>query len=225
VGVWGDLYLGDPGDPGDLDGAGGDLPGASDAGGPEPDAGRFVPDPFAPEPGARLFAAGERARYRADGSLEIRARQAPPASPQEAAPVAYVAPSNDLERAIAAVWREVLGVERIGVHETFFTAGGSSLKIAILSARLQRALGREIPVVDLFRHPTIAGLAHSLGAEAPAPPQQIEQHAEVGRARTEVRREALRHVQRRALRRTQAGPAGRPDGAPDDGRENDDPDG
>ena len=131
-------------------------------------------------------------------------RAALPAPSVETAAPAYVAPRNDLERAIGAVWCEVLGRERVGVEESFFRIGGSSLLLARLQVRLQQALGREIHMVELFRHPTIAGLAKSLGAEAPG----AEGRGDRVRARTENRRESMRQVEQRAERRRRERPRG-----------------
>src|SRR5206468_4843741 len=117
---------------------------------------------------------------------------------------------NDLERAIAAVWREVLGIERVGVQESFFQAGGSSLLLARLQSRLRESLARDVPFVELFQHPTIESLARHLGAldrpagEAPAE----EAPAERVRARTEARRESLRQIQQRGRRRRGSGGRG-----------------
>ncbi len=119
----------------------------------------------------------------------------------------YVAPRNDLERAIDAVWREVLGVEKVGVQESFFQAGGSSLLLARLQGRLRESLGRDVPFVELFQHPTIESLARHLqqaAGEAPA----AEAPAERVRARTDARRESLRQMQQRGRRR-QGGGGGR----------------
>jgi aryl carrier-like protein len=113
-----------------------------------------------------------------------------------------VAPRNDLERAIGAVWCEVLGRERVGVQESFFKIGGSSLLLARLQVRLRQALGRDIPFVELFRHPTIEGLAKSLGGEAPAAEARVDRV----RARTENRRESMRQVGERAQRRRKERP-------------------
>ncbi|HEV7506853.1 MAG TPA: amino acid adenylation domain-containing protein [Thermoanaerobaculia bacterium] len=73
------------------------------------------------------------------------------------------APRSGLERSIAEVWREVLGVEQVGVEDNFFDRGGHSLLLIRVHSRLQKLLDREIPVVDLFNHPTIAALARHLG--------------------------------------------------------------
>lgn len=77
--------------------------------------------------------------------------------------------SGPTERAVAEVWRAVLGVPRVGAADNFFEIGGHSLAIAAVQARLGSALGREIPIVDLFRHPTIRALAAHLDGGGPSP--------------------------------------------------------
>ncbi|HEX2188124.1 MAG TPA: amino acid adenylation domain-containing protein [Longimicrobiaceae bacterium] len=78
-------------------------------------------------------------------------------------------PRNALEDAVAAAWREALALERVGIHDNFFELGGHSLLLAQVHARLRETLGRDIPILDLFRFPTVAALAEHLGAgEAPA---------------------------------------------------------
>ena len=62
----------------------------------------------------------------------------------------YVAPSSDLERDVARVWREVLGVESVGVDDNFFDLGGDSLVAIQAMAQLKRELGMDIPVVSLY---------------------------------------------------------------------------
>ena len=74
----------------------------------------------------------------------------------------YVAPRNGLEEVIADIWREVLGVERIGVHDNFFESGGHSLLATQVVARLSRLLRVELPVRRMFESPTIAELARTL---------------------------------------------------------------
>ncbi|MEA2692360.1 MAG: hypothetical protein QOJ16_1747, partial [Acidobacteriota bacterium] len=75
---------------------------------------------------------------------------------------AWVAPRSQLEREIAAVWREVLKVERVGAEDNFFDLGGHSLLLVDAQARLTARLGREVPLLDLFRHPNVAALARHL---------------------------------------------------------------
>jgi len=140
----------------------------------------------------------------ANGKLDRDALPAPRAAAAEAA--AYVAPRNDLERAIGEVWREVLGLERVGVRESFFEAGGSSLLLARLQSRLRTAIGREVPFVELFRHPTIESLARSLEGGAPPPAAK----AESARARTDTRREAMRQLQQARGQRRSPRAGGKP---------------
>ncbi len=71
----------------------------------------------------------------------------------------YVAPRNALEEALTEMWQELLGVERVGIHDNFFDLGGDSLKAAIFVNRLQEFLGEIVYVVVLFDAPTIAELA------------------------------------------------------------------
>jgi amino acid adenylation domain-containing protein len=234
---------------------------------------RFVPDPFSRDAGARLYRTGDRARWRADGTLEfigrldgqvkirgfrvepgeievalrahpavadcavvaredgqgelrlvawvvgdaavaeLRAhlrrslpehmvpaafvplsalpmnangkvdRAALPAPDFSASAPAWAAPATELEETLAGLWREILGVDRVGRHDAFFELGGHSLKVGQLHARLRDALGRDVPVTDLFRFPTVASLAEHLAAEP-----GDERRAGVGKERASKRR-------------------------------------
>jgi amino acid adenylation domain-containing protein len=74
----------------------------------------------------------------------------------------HVAPRNELERQIAAIWGQVLGIEDVPVHTNFFDLGGHSLLLAQVRVQLTETLGRTIPIIDLFQYPTISGLAAHL---------------------------------------------------------------
>ncbi|MDX3229011.1 non-ribosomal peptide synthetase [Streptomyces sp. ME19-01-6] len=73
-----------------------------------------------------------------------------------------VAPQDDRERRIAALWREVLGVDTVGVHDNFFDLGGDSLRLATLQRRLEGAFGIELPVQRLFEHATVHAMARAI---------------------------------------------------------------
>ncbi|HSN85371.1 MAG TPA: non-ribosomal peptide synthetase, partial [Thermoanaerobaculia bacterium] len=220
---------------------------------PDLTAERFVPDPFAAEPGGRLFRTGDLGRQRPDGRIDFLGRvdhqlklrgfriepgeveavlrghpevldavvvarpldglpvlvayvvpagEAIPESalrdhlrnrlpahmipgrfvPLDALPLtsrgkvdrralpapdahrpglgeSFTAPRNRAEERIAALWAEVLGLDRVGVHDDFFELGGHSLLATRLLARLQADLGIEVPVRALFERPTVADLA------------------------------------------------------------------
>lgn len=79
----------------------------------------------------------------------------------------YVAPRTHLEKQIAQVWKEVLGIEHIGVQDDFFEIGGHSLNATRVILGLQSLLGRNITIRQLFLNPTIAELALELSAENP----------------------------------------------------------
>ncbi|HYW09431.1 MAG TPA: amino acid adenylation domain-containing protein [Longimicrobium sp.] len=251
VGVPGELWIG------------GDGVARGYLGRPALTAERFVPDPFSGLPGARLYRTGDRARRRADGTLDFMGRidfqvkvrgfrielgeiEAALASipgirqalaivredtPGDARIVAYVvpdggAPAHDAlrrelarhlpdymvpsalvtlaalpltpngktdraalpapdgaslardtipprtpaEATIAGFWREALGVERVGVEDNFFELGGHSLLVARVHARLTAAFPRQVTMLDMFRHTTVAALAAFVADDGEAPP-------------------------------------------------------
>jgi acyl transferase domain-containing protein len=91
----------------------------------------------------------------------------PSAQAQHARPnlqTEYVAPRNDLEKAIAGIWQELLGVDRVGVNDNFFELGGDSfLGIQVIS-RLKRQLGVKVSAVTLYEGPRVALLAEIINA-------------------------------------------------------------
>jgi acyl carrier protein len=70
----------------------------------------------------------------------------------------YVAPRNAAESTLAAIWAEVLLVERVGIHDDFLELGGDSLLASHVVARTFERLGIEIPIESLFERGTIAEL-------------------------------------------------------------------
>ncbi|HKQ62597.1 MAG TPA: amino acid adenylation domain-containing protein, partial [Candidatus Polarisedimenticolaceae bacterium] len=251
VGTMGELFVG------------GDGLARGYLGRPERTAECFVPDPFAAEPGARLYRTGDRVRFLSDGNLEFvgrvdrqvkirgfriepgeieavlaahprlaevavtaRAdalgdrrlvayavpRDGPPPATEELrafvrarlpdtmvpaaivlldafprttsgkidhgalpdpgpggapAPRPFVAPRTPLEAELVGVWQELLDVPQVGVQDGFFELGGHSILAIELIFRLERKLGRRLPVRTVFEGPTIEALARAL--EAPQP--------------------------------------------------------
>ncbi|SEK57678.1 amino acid adenylation domain-containing protein [Nonomuraea pusilla] len=95
-----------------------------------------------------------------NGKLD-RAALPAPGDPRPAAP--HVAPRTDLESLLAEVLGTVLGVEKVGVDDSFFDLGGQSLLALNLVSALREAHGLDLPVHVLFETPTVAGLAAYLG--------------------------------------------------------------
>ena len=114
----------------------------------------------------------ERRRYWVEGpgageEQPAAHEPAPPAAPAAAHPrpalgVPYVAPGDEAEREIAAVWEELLGVAPVGRYDDFFELGGSSLLAVSLMAHLEERLGRALPVAALVQAPTVEALAKKL---------------------------------------------------------------
>ncbi|HEX5727569.1 MAG TPA: amino acid adenylation domain-containing protein [Longimicrobiaceae bacterium] len=73
--------------------------------------------------------------------------------------VPYVAPRNELEERLAELWREVLEVERVGVHDDFFDLGGQSILATRLVSRVRDELDVAVPVAELLTGPTVEQMA------------------------------------------------------------------
>ena len=71
----------------------------------------------------------------------------------------FVAPRTPVEQTLAEIWAEVLGLERVGVNDHFFRLGGHSLLATVLVSRVRDAFKIDLPVVSLFKAPTVSGLA------------------------------------------------------------------
>ena len=93
-----------------------------------------------------------------NGKVNRRGLPAPDDSRPELARE-YVPPRNPLETQLASMWCELLGVERVGVHDSFFELGGHSLLAARFVARVSAALELDLPLRRLFEAPTIAELS------------------------------------------------------------------
>ncbi|WP_067143846.1 non-ribosomal peptide synthetase [Microtetraspora malaysiensis] len=140
------------------------------------------------------------------GSVALPERLSPEAAPgamrvtEAAAPLPPVgAGTAATEALIATIWREVLERDGFGPDDNFFDIGGNSLAIAAVHARLRTWLGRDLRMVDLFRHPNIRTLAAHLDAQADDTGGSTEAvNPEIARAAS--RAEARRNRNRRPRR-------------------------
>ncbi|WP_404483121.1 non-ribosomal peptide synthase/polyketide synthase [Pseudomonas sp. HT11] len=90
----------------------------------------------------------------ANGKLDRKALPLPDAAPQQA----FIAPSSDLQKALAAIWSDVLGVPHVGVDDNFFELGGDSI-ISIQVVSRARQAGIRLSPRDLFQYQSVRSLA------------------------------------------------------------------
>ena len=93
-----------------------------------------------------------------NGKVDRRALPIPDGSRPELEE-AFVAPRTSIEKAVAGIWAEVLGVERVGANDNFFELGGHSLLATQVMSRVHATFRLELPLRTLFETPTVAGLA------------------------------------------------------------------
>jgi amino acid adenylation domain-containing protein len=122
----------------------------------------------------------EKIPLTAQGKVDRRALPDAESVPRECP---RVPPRTPVEAGVAAIWSEVLGVEEIGVHDSFFDLGGHSLLAAQAASRLRRAFQVDLPLRTLFEAPTVAGLAGWIeGASGRARPPLVPLPRPAGRA-------------------------------------------
>lgn len=74
----------------------------------------------------------------------------------------YIAPRNEIERVIADIYANILGIEKIGIGDNFFTLGGDSLSATQAMARIRAAFQVNLPIVEVFRKPTVSELSEEI---------------------------------------------------------------
>ncbi|MCA1628265.1 MAG: phosphopantetheine-binding protein, partial [Acidobacteria bacterium] len=129
-----------------------------------------------------------------NGKIDRRALPAPgDVHTQET--VAYVAPRTELEQQIADIWRDVLKVEKVGLHDNFFDLGGHSIRMIEANGKLGLALGKNLSVMDMFQYPTVSAMAKYVNSQQQPEEMKFEENVERAGARresTKRRREARR---------------------------------
>jgi amino acid adenylation domain-containing protein len=115
-----------------------------------------LPDYMVPAAYVRL----ERMPLTANGKLDRKALPAPEADAY--AVRGYQEPVGEIETKLAAIWAEVLKLERVGRHDNFFELGGHSLLAVRVVGRVRQALNINLAMVDLFTRPVLASLAEQI---------------------------------------------------------------
>ncbi|NTW01790.1 MAG: amino acid adenylation domain-containing protein, partial [Oscillochloris sp.] len=108
----------------------------------------------------------------ANGKVDRKALPAPDQTRDER-DGSYVAPRSAVERFLAGIWQEVLGIERVGIHDNFFERGGDSLQAAVLTNRIQEELQVAAHVRAVFMTPNIADLARYIEEYYPEAVRQL----------------------------------------------------
>ncbi|KAF3458515.1 non-ribosomal peptide synthetase [Ralstonia solanacearum] len=102
----------------------------------------------------------ERLPLTPNGKLDRKELPAPEG--QAYASTAYEAPQGEVEVALAGIWQTLLGVERVGRHDDFFTLGGHSLQAVRLVAQVRTQLGAELGLTELFAQPSLSAVAQAI---------------------------------------------------------------
>ena len=123
-----------------------------------------------------------------NGKLDYDALPAPEGHLRPELEVPYVAPQSELEQRIATVWQEVLGIEQVGGRDNFFDLGGDSLLLTQVHRKLQDILQQDLPIVDLFEHPTINAFVEYISQQERAltslqPSEELVESLRVGKTR------------------------------------------
>jgi amino acid adenylation domain-containing protein len=124
---------------------------------------QMLPDAMVPS----AFVPLEALPLTTNGKVDRKALPPPELNGESATP--FVAPRTPTEGRLAEIWREVLGVKRVGIHDNFFELGGHSLTATQVSSRVPGAFQIELPLQDLFDSPTVAELAGKIDAARGAP--------------------------------------------------------
>jgi amino acid adenylation domain-containing protein len=108
-----------------------------------------------------------------NGKVDRKALPAPPAAVESAAE-SHVAPRDDVERVLAGVWGEALGVRDVGVETSFFDLGGHSLIATRLVAQIAKIFRTRLSLRRFFDARTVSGIARALAAEEAKPGQAAQ---------------------------------------------------
>jgi len=95
------------------------------------------------------------------GKIDRRALPAPDAE-RPALAEAFVEARTPAEKSLASIWTKLLGINRIGINDNYFELGGDSLLATQLASQVRNVFEVELPLVELFRHPTLAEMATAI---------------------------------------------------------------
>ncbi|HLP47683.1 MAG TPA: condensation domain-containing protein, partial [Candidatus Kapabacteria bacterium] len=106
------------------------------------------------------FISLEKIPLTANGKLDRKALPKPGVIASEN----YTPPRNEIEKKLVEIWSEVLEQTSIGINDDFFELGGHSLKATILTSKIHKSFNARVPLTEIFKNPTIRGLADKIRA-------------------------------------------------------------
>jgi amino acid adenylation domain-containing protein len=106
-----------------------------------------------------------------NGKIDRRALPIPDLRPELSA--TYQPPQSEVEKNIAQIWRQVLHLDQVSIHDNFFDLGGHSLLLLQVNNTLRTVFKSDISVVTMFQHPTIHSLAQHLNQQISQPQNQL----------------------------------------------------
>ena len=130
----------------------------------------------------------------ANGKVDRQSLPAPNQARPELAET-FVAPRNEAEKKLAAIWQEMLQVEKVGANDNFFELGGHSLLVVQVHSKIKGTFNRDVLITDLFKYPTIGSLANYLG-EGQSKQSSLEKVQERAEERLSSRRKRSQIRQR-----------------------------
>jgi amino acid adenylation domain-containing protein len=107
----------------------------------------------------------------------------------------WVPPATEAEQVIARVWEELLGLSRVGRNNNFFDLGGHSLLLMRVRNKLEQAFARQLPMVEMFRHPTVRSLAGYLTDHEAQAATLVRNREQIARHKESARRRLRRRKQ------------------------------
>jgi acyl transferase domain-containing protein len=121
---------------------------------------RRVPLPTYPFERRRYWIEAQQERLDASQPEQSEANSfSVPSLPRPQLDKEYVAPTNEVEEIVAGIWRGLLGIDRIGIHDDFFSLGGHSLLATQLVSEMREVFEVDLPLHKFFESATVAGLA------------------------------------------------------------------
>jgi amino acid adenylation domain-containing protein len=106
--------------------------------------------------------------------------------------ILYVEPETDEEKIIATIWRDVLNLEKLGIHDNFFDLGGNSLGIIKVTRKLRETFKQDVPTAVIFLNPTINLLARHFnskktGEESPQDQGEVDRSELIDEGRSRLK--------------------------------------